>query len=304
MRRVALLLAIPLLATALAGYCFAGASQPTPSSGADFSALDLQATSTTGVIRGVVVDAAIRPLANATVEVSPGAGSTRTTAGGAFGFDGLDPGTYFLKVHKAGFQATQASTEVVAGVAEPPLVRIQLVADPVTTPYVDAFHFQGFLTFGAAVFATSIGTTIFGPVADSIGDQSIWVLNFTTLPMWAQGELVWEQTQPLGGEFIWEMTDTSNTHYGHRETTVSPALAYWDTETLEKHNKTTLDPKAGIAYRFFGGPHPLCRDPLNATFGCGVTVQQRADVYIHNFYNFVPPEGWRFTRDGDPVVPQ
>jgi hypothetical protein len=32
-------------------------------------------------------------------------------------------------------------------------------------------------------------------------------------------------------------------------------------------------------------------------------LQQRTDAYIHNFYNFVPPAGWRFTVDGDPVVP-
>jgi len=291
-----------LLAGALLAGCTAGKDTAPP---ADFSDLKLEATATTGVLRGIVVDQAIRPIAGANVTLAPGGGHARTTPNGTFGFDGLAPGTYFVHVAKPGFAAVQASADVVAGVAEPPLVRIQLVAQPGTAPYVEAFHFTGFLTFGAAVFATSIGTTVFGPLADALSDQSIWVLNFTALPMWSQGELVWQQTQPLGGDFIWEMTDTSNTHYGHRETGPSPALAYWNTSVLVEHNKTTLDPHAGIAYRFFGGPHPLCVTPPPApsNFGCGVTVNQKAEVYIHNFYNFIPPDGWRFTKDGDPVPP-
>jgi hypothetical protein len=273
---------------------------------ADFSDLGLEATASTGVIRGLVVDAAIRPIGNATVSVTPGNQTLRTTQGGTFGFDGLAAGTYFLHVARRGYTTVQASAEVVAGVDSPPLVRVQLVADPVSTPYVDVFHFTGFLTFGAAIVATSVGTTVFGPLADALSDQSIWVLNFTVLPQWSQGELVWDQTQPLGGDFIWEMTDTSNTHYGYRETGPSPALAYWNTSVLVEHNKTTLDPNVGIAYRFFGGPHPLCTTPppVPSNFGCGITFQQRAEVYIHNFYNFIPAEGWRFTKDGDPVPPQ
>ena len=292
-----------LLLSLLAG-CSAPAKKGEPP-GANFSDLKLEATATTGVLRGLVVDQAIRPIGGANVTVTPGTLAAKTTANGTFGFDGLQPGTYFIHVTKVGFSPVQSSADVVAGVAAPPLVRIQLVATPSTAPYVEAFHFTGFLTFGAAVFATSIGTTILGPVADALNDQSIWVLNFTVLPMWSQGELVWQQTQPLGGDFIWEMTDTSNTHYGYRETGPSPALAYWNTSVLVEHNKTTLDPNVGIAYRFFGGPHPLCTTPppVPSNFGCGVTLQQKAEVYIHNFYNFVPPAGWRFTKDGDPVPP-
>jgi len=62
--------------------------------------------------------------------------------------------------------------------------------------------------------------------------------------------------------------------------------------------------------RFFGGPHPLCQTPEppsgvpNVTpFGCGVTLNQDVKVIVDTFYNFTPPEGWRHTKDGDPVVP-
>ena len=286
----------------------AGCSQAPPPDDAapavDFDELELEATATTGVIRGIVVDAAIRPIAGATVVLTPGDKQTMSTDAGTFGFDALAPGTYFLKVEKLGYNATQTSTEVVAGVEEPAITKVLLTANPSQLPYVEALAFNGFLSLGVAVFATSIGTTIYGPVSEALSDTSIWTIKFTELPLWAQGELVWQHNQAAGGELIWEMTDTSNTHYGYRETTSSPALAYWNTTVLQDDDlaNSTLDPDRGIAYRFFGGPHPLCK--VDGTFGCGLTVQQRADAYMHHFYNFVPPEGWRFTVDGDPEVPQ
>lgn len=280
--------------------------------GPDFSDLDLQASATTGIVRGVVVDEAIRPVAGANVTLTPGGLRTQSTEDGRFGFEGLAPGTYFLSVSRARYNTVQGSADVVAGVAEPPIVRILMVAIPGSAPYVEALAFDGFLTFGAAVFATSIGTTVFGPLADALSDTSIWAVNFTEEPDWVQGELVWDQTQPAGGQFIWEMTrGCSNTSYGYRETTASPALAYWNTTVIRENNATNVDEgddydllQDGLCYRFFGGPHPLCRtEPYANTFGCGLTVQQKASAYAHHFYNFAPFEGWRFTKDGSPTTP-
>lgn len=296
-----------------------GCSQPsneeTREPTVDFEELALQATATTGVIRGLVVDETIRPIGNVSILLTPGDQQTVSTAAGTFGFEGLKPGTYFLRVSHLRYLPTQTSVEVVAGVSEPPITKVLLVADPsARVPYVDALSFNGFLSLGAAVILTSVGTTVFGPLADSIGDTSIWTVNFTMEPMWLQGELVWQHNQPAGGMLIWEITRAgSNTPEGYRETTESPALAYWDNETVEANNATNWEEhedyddvgewdlvEDGVSYRFFGGPHPLC---TGVGFGCGLTVQQRADAYIHNFYNFAPPEGWRFTVDGDPVVP-
>lgn len=57
--------------------------------------LGLEATATTGLIRGVVVDEAIRPIEGAKISLQAGSASqeTTTTPEGAFGFDGLEPGT-------------------------------------------------------------------------------------------------------------------------------------------------------------------------------------------------------------------
>lgn len=311
-------------ASALAG-CTGGDSKGAAAGEPDF---DLQATATTGVIRGLVVDSAIRPLEGVEVALTVPSGEAKTVksdASGLFGFDGLPPGTYFLRAHKIGFFDVQQSAEVVAGESAPPIVKMLLAPNPSTAPYIEVYAFNGFISFGAAIGITSVGTTITEPTAEALGDTSIWTLNFTVVPDWAQGELVWEQNQPAGGMLIWEMVQGGTNNFrGHRETSVSPALAYWNTTVLRENASSVLDD--GIAYRFFGGPHPLLGPAPNGTmppeeqcptiptvvlgdrnpcrFGFGITVQQSADAYIHNFYNFVPPAGWRFTKDGDPEIPE
>jgi hypothetical protein len=315
------LLMVALVSTSLAG-CAAGGKGGPAAPQADFSSLSLAPTATTGVIRGIVVDDAIRPLADATVMVSPGNQTTHSTPQGTFGFSGLAPGTYFVRVSKTGYNSTQSSTDVVAGIAEPPILKVLLARNLSTSPYVEVLRYDGFMQAGVSIGITSVGTTTFqGTIGN---DTTIWNSKFTQLPMWAQGELVWEQNQPGGGMMIWEMVvGGTNDHKGYRETAVSPALAYWNTSVIQEEAANVTS--SGIDYRFFGGPHPLLapgggvippasqcptvdtvvegkRNPC--TFGYGLTTEQRATAYIHQFYNFAPPEGWRFTKDGDPVVPQ
>ena len=268
---------------------------------------ELRATETTGVIRGIVIDDAIVPVAGVTVNVTGTTFSTRSNDNGAFGFDGLAPGTYFLHASKAGFNATQVAATVVAGVDSPPIVKIQLQRDPSTGPYVEPIYFHGFLACGAAVFYTSVGCTTFDFLSQQTESTSIWSVDFTTLPRWMQGEMVWEDTQPASGQMIWQIVksndpDTPQLHIGYMETTPSPALAYVPTEVIDEYADWILD--RGVDYRFFAGPHELCPqhvgDPAVNRFGCGAVVEQDADIYIHHFYNTMPVPGWRFTSDGAP----
>lgn len=311
-----------VVALVLAG-C-SGDPKPSSTDGAPEPEFDVEATDTTGVIRGIVVDTAIRPLAGVLVNLTTGPSMT-TGDDGAFGFEGLEPGTYFIHAAKPGFSSTQASTDVVAGVDAPEMLKVQLIPDPVQQPYIESYSFQGFLNFGASVGITSLGSTFLGGLPN---DYAIWNIVPDQVPWYAQGELVWEQTQPAGGMLIWEMVKGgTNDWRGHRETNVSPALAYWNYTVLQSEAGNVTE--QGIDYRFFGGPHPLLA-PANSggtiippeddpkcpwvntvvlgnrnwcRFGFGLTVNQRADGYVHQFYNFLPPEGWRFTTDGDPVVP-
>ncbi len=272
---------------------------------------DLQATADTGVIRCVVVDDAITPIMGVLVTVQGAGINTTTNVNGLCGFQGLDPGSYFLEASKPGYESVQTSAQVVAGEASPAVVRILMARAPGTEPFVSPTNLNGFLTCGVAVFATSLGCTTFPFVASAIGDQSVFRHEFSGTPSHSQGELVWESTQPAAGAFIWEITDRDNTHIGYRETTTSPALAYINQTVLEENPQDILTD--GVDYRFFGGPHELCRlpepvprpdeAPVWYSFGCGATVQQAVEIFIHDFYNFTPDEGWRFTEDGAHPVP-
>ncbi len=301
-----------LLALALSG-C---AEDPSNDSDGDegLDGIDVKASDDTGVIRGIVVDASIVPIANVVVSIQGRELSTTTNENGAFGFQDLEPGTYFLDAQKPGYEPVQSSTEVEAGVDLPPIVKFQMSTLPGSAPYVQDQYIAGYLTCGMAVFATSVGCTTFGFVADSIGDRSIFSIDYDQKPQWVQGELVWEATQPLAGAFIWEITrseepQSPQPHIGYRETQGSPALAYLNESVTEEHGDWIVE--KGLDFRFFGGPHELCQipvarppgTPVGWGFGCGLTLEQEAEVFLHNFYNFSPNEGWRFTNDGAPEVP-
>ncbi len=257
---------------------------------------DLKATKTTGVIRGVVVDDTITPVADAIIRIKSLSLETATNADGRFGFEDLQPGTYFVEATKARYDTKQTSVVVEAAVDKPDIVRLQIAIIPGTEPLVEPLKFNGHLTCGAAIFATSVGCTTLPLVASQIGDQSVFDHSFTDEPTHVQAELMWENTQAAAGMFIWEITPGGNTHIGYRETTYSPALAYLNNATIEANRDSIMD-EGGIALRFFGGPHELCGGIYG--FGCGVTIDQSATAYVHVFYNMAVMEGWRFTTNGD-----
>src|SRR5688572_17724784 len=99
------LAALALLAGALLAGCSSSSNDSPSEDGPTFDDLGLEATSSTGVIRGLVVDEAIRPVEGARVRLQGGDAPSEalTTDLGTFGFEGLAPGTYFLSVSKPGF---------------------------------------------------------------------------------------------------------------------------------------------------------------------------------------------------------
>ncbi len=294
----AILVAVLMASVALAG-CADSSSAQVDETEQKFEEKGLEATADTGVIRGVVVDAQINPIADVTVRLLGTELETTSDAEGLFGFGDLEPGFYNIEASKTGYTTSKIQEVVEAGVDKPPIVRIVISIDEGSIPYIEPLTFNGHLTCGVAIFATSVGCTTFAIVAQQIGDQSIFQQKFSTQPDHVQGELVWDNTQLLAGRFIWEITPGGNSHIGYRETEHSPALAYLDNETIAQHADVIMDDN-GINWRFFGGPHDLCPGTgYPNSFGCGVTLEQSAEVYIHAFYNMQPDEGWRFTSDGE-----
>lgn len=282
---------LPLLASAVLLAGCADVPAPAPAD-ADFSDLDLQATDTTGVLRGVVVDARISPVEGATVRLQGVDATTTTTPEGTFGFSDLEPGTYFLTASKAGWTQVQQSATVVAGVRQPPVVRVLLEPVPDLLPRFEVQQQSGFLACGAATLLT-----VHALCNDLALNEDTSYLRFDLggTPDWFQTELVWESTQPLGSNLyqINYVTAADGSFTGDRigeGIGESPMVHGSGREAAEAVGLGANGVTVGV---FSGGP----------VLETGVAVDQRFDVYVVTFHNFTPDEGYVFVRDGPPTVP-
>jgi hypothetical protein len=279
------------LAALLMGALLAGCSSPSkgPATGPEpsFDDLGLQATSSTGVIRGVVVDDAIRPIAGAKVTLMGDAPKEAvSTDQGTFGFDGLPAATYFVKVHKAGFTDAQQSADVVAGVADPPIVKVQLLADPANQPFTEILQWTAFLECGGAI--PQVGSTNPCAVADSDNVHD-FAFGGGRVPDFVQAEAIWTGTQPAGNYL-------SMGFYVD-----NPLLADW--KGVDGESPLTLnaqkseiqeaagDNAANVTVRLFPGTGPGGTNPT-------LVLNQQYDIYVTNFYGFVPRDGWTLAADG------
>ena len=290
-----------LLAGALLAGCTSSGngSDPASDSGPTFDDLDLEATSSTGVIRGVVVDDAIRPVEGAKVALQGDSPREAVSTDiGTFGFEGLQPGTYFLTVSKPGYFASQGSAEVVAGVAEPGIVKVQLLLDADNRPYVETYVFSGFNECSTPNLAACGLANDLGGFA---GQQNVTQDNTQVryplgkVPTWIQTEMVWQSTQALGGEMslMYSYGDCGGLYCDHQVTGPSPLLLVATPEDIAEIGLGEAEPELYI--RTFTGP--VAEDPVGVV---GVTVEQGFEYYTHVFYGYQPPEGWRFSS-GDPV---
>ena len=282
-------LPIVLLAAALAGCADAPAPAPADQ---DFSGHDLRATDTTGVLRGVVVDASITPVPGATVRVQGLDATAATGADGTFGFSGLEPGTHFLTVSRPGWTEVQQSATVRAGVAEPPVLRVLLEPVPGLLPRFEVQQQSGFLACGAATLLT-----VHAVCNDlSLNDDTSYLrFGLSGTPDWFQTELVWDSTQPLGSNLyqINYVTDADGGFTGDRigeGIGESPMVHGSGREQTEAVGLGANGVTVGV---FSGGP----------VLETGIALDQAFDVYVVAFYNLVPDEGYVFVTDGTPAVP-
>ncbi|MFA5944221.1 MAG: carboxypeptidase-like regulatory domain-containing protein [Candidatus Thermoplasmatota archaeon] len=296
-----------VLVLALAG-CSGGGGDGTPDDGPSADDLGLQATASTGLIRGVVVDDAIRPLANVTVTLQGETPvSKKTGAEGAFGFDGLTPGTYFLKAVKLGYFETQQSVEVVAGVTDPAAVKIQLAFNAGYQPYVESKVFEGFIECTTSALVLCGAPNTLEPLSceffqvcygNLTNDRFTFTLLFGPNVTMVQSEMVWSSTQAASPELFLSQealtADCPNTDLStllNGTAGASPIYTRLDETVLDKYE---IGPTCGVYYSVFSGDTQ--GTPL------GVTVEQRFTMYVHAFYGYLPPADWRFTTDE--TVPQ
>ena len=244
--------------------------------------------------------------------------TTLTNEDGAFVFSGLSPGTYFLDVERAGFQATQTSADVVAGDSAPPVVKVQLVPDPTTLPFASSFIYDAYIQCSESLILVGYSG---GCDNDFLVSYSSDVLGRT--PEFAQSEMLWESTQTLGEWMTLVYSADAlpgNTllHNYVEDEGPSPLVVRANQTTMEDNDVIAGWPlmvrifNSGIEGSDIGrdygdptdGDNCVERPQLGGcTTGVGATIDQVLTVYTHAFYNFEPREDWQFSIDGEPKPP-
>ena len=168
---------VPILAVlvlVLAGCTSGGGDDPLAGAGDDAPQVD--ATDTTGGIRGVVVDERIVPVQGASITINPGNKSISTDQNGLFAVSGLEPGEYFVKATHPLYNEVQQAATVVAGDAEPKPLKLQLTRVILANPYKETFVFDGFIAcsqdFSGSLFSEECGEGVGVPGVGRVGGQS------------------------------------------------------------------------------------------------------------------------------------
>ena len=273
-----------------------------------------------GVIRGVVIDAAVTPIEGVTVAVGDEL-STRTDAGGAFLFVDVEPGTYFLTASKPGWTGVQQSVDVRAGVERPPLVKVQMLPEPSSLPFVVSDSYAAFLSCGfkAANYVFDAASCDPTGLAGYRGSDDSWHMfetGTTQPPQWYQVEIDWDATQPLSQGLVTiqcAREDTSGSHCnsgvdgGSRLCNVrgpSPLVCAVGREGEAPgggYNLTAVNGGDGFQGVFSVGLYSNCAYscvPPGTAVGVGAALEQEVHIYTNVFYNYAPPEGWMFLQDG------
>lgn len=231
-----------------------------------------------GSISGVVVDAAIRPLAAVNLTLLGPQSHAATDKDGLFTVPDLAPGLYTLSANLTGYLPTQTTAEVKAG--ETAKVRIVLPTDTSPKPYHTTMKFDGFVQAGSGLFNEAYDLF----VGEETGVFSCTCrFNFTSD----------EQVTSFIFETQWEPT---------LDDPASPQDAYWTIYGPDAKGDSTyasgncFDPCWGQANGTTYGPN--ARDFYAYVWldSSWVVVQQQFTVYVTLFYNGMPPEGWSFVN--------
>ncbi|HJQ93447.1 MAG TPA: carboxypeptidase-like regulatory domain-containing protein [Candidatus Thermoplasmatota archaeon] len=303
------LLLLALLSAALLAGC-AGGGSPEPLDEAGEDAPELEVTDTTGGIRGIVVDQSIVPVAGAKVTLSGGPNTT-TDEEGLFRFTALEPGDYFVAVSKPGYTSVQQAATVVAGVADPPIVKVLLNRLTTAQPYLDFYKLDGFYECGFALpFITDScdfgWRTGYDGVNESTGSPPPVIPRSPTAFSNTQFIDVPVDTWTIIQEAFWTDETVTAMMISLDETPIDNACdcsdsymnevmaqpTYSRMDTFDEETGATSEP-AGVTaaargFLPFGDPQ--------------YALNFRFVVITSLFHNYPAPEGWTFeTKDQYPV---
>lgn len=277
-----------------------------------------------GTARIVVLDDAIRPLEGAEVRLARvGAEAAVVNVTGADGvavIAGLEPGAYVAEARKAGFDVATVALTVTAGEEEPPFVKMQLALQAGGLPFYNEFKFDGFMEASASIgnwggianfypcyVEQQAGQQCTGNLTNDVSIVEVQsVYDAQRIPDWIQVEMVWETNQAASTYLTTRidasppdtfLIDNSTSKTGPSPLLVIYPVKYYTDWGLGVNHTMALE-------AFHGGPAPVCDSPAQENCQIvGAAAQQRYSWYVHIFYGYTPPEGWRFTADGPPPPP-
>lgn len=270
---------------------------------------------TSGVLDGVVVDDAIRPMADVKV-ILDGARNATTGADGTFSFTDVAPGAHVVRAAKNGY--ADAVSQVIVASSEPtPLVKLVLIVDTSGLAYAEVQKIDGFVqcgtdtfnshfaacgTFNVASFIVCAQTDVCqGNITD---DNYIVIQRFDRTPNFLTIETAWTATSELGKVLsIWLGSATKEQLAFYPETpsvwnvTEGPSPLY-GTMDGEMLNESGIGRDAWFLAQVFAGDSGIV--PLT---GMGVVFQQPFQMFFTSFFGYQPPTEWRFSETGVPPPP-
>lgn len=303
--RLALASALLVCLAVLAGCSSKGTGAADPSESVPVLSVD----SSTGGIRGVVVDQALKPLKGVTVSVTGQKTPKTTMADGAFTFSGLKAGTYIVRATHPVYDPVQVSVDVVAGVADPKAVKIQLQRVIAQDPFYITAQFNGYIACSVGVpnvgyseeCGAGVGVDCIVPVVgcqrvggqgNNIVQNDFYVDNTGVKAVIA--ELYWEPS--TGGTGSGELYTMMATNFA-----CAPECGY-DDKLAEASGKSPLYLRADDK-----GLEAIQKDPTIriSTFtwasADGTTPNVAADQPFQEFttifYYATAPEGWSFINN-------
>lgn len=304
-----------LLTLALSG-CFGASPGATDQTGA---------VAATGLLRGVVVDEAIRPLSGAAVGLQLPDGSARNTTSGDDGtwrVTDLPAGAYLVTVTLAGFLDHRTTANVTAGLLDPPAVRAVLAVDQRQLASIAAFAFEGFLQCSFTAIALRQACDVDEAVRPACTTAGVCPGNVTEDRFMAVHNVAGEGLAYIQSEITWDASTQLGQSLGAVPAARDPATGTLQSYAGVEGSSPLIVPLPGdvanafglgaggteYALRIFGGyvegtAPPCLPSPAGCQWGVGIALQQSFTVVTHVFYGFAPPEGWQFGRDGLPALP-
>lgn len=322
--RLVLVVLLALAASGLAG-CAEAPNEEAPGA--------TQAPTGVGSLQGVVVDDAVRPLADANVTAMGPSGERQavTDTQGRFLFEGLAPGVYIVQASKPFYIAHQQAVTVVEGV-EPEVTRFLLTFEASQVPYANLYKFDGFYECGSHPYHLcaniNIATWIVVCAQTNVcignvtQDSSLFFQTVEPGLDFLQGELVWTPTTPtgetlallIGGgneeELKAGMAPAYNASYGPSPLMLrisnheGPEAWCFEAETCTRSdvlNETGIGTERALLVQVATGP-TVSADPLCGTVSpcaTGFAAQQPFTMFTIAFFGYEPPMEWVFSETGE-----